>query len=154
MMLETQQIKKLTKTCVIILIAIGFISCQTYYIPMDSFKSQFEGINSTNLKLVKTQGPAGDIVQYYANPIDYIKCVDKNNNPHELKNSPSIEIRFTEYNNKKTVFYFDKVYLQDTLIIGEKSRFIGLRKAIPINNIKLIEVQDGKKNFKYVETKK
>ena len=153
-MLGTQPIKKITKTCAIIFIAVGFISCQTYYIPIDSFKSQFKGIDSNNRRLVKTRGPAGDIAQYYANPIDYIKCIDKNNNPHELKNSPSIEIRFTEYNNKKTVFYFDEVYLQDTLIVGERSRFISLKKTIPINNVKLIEVQDGKKNFKYVDTKK
>jgi hypothetical protein len=92
----------------------------------------------------------GDIAEYMANPIDYINCVDKNNNPYKLKNSPSIEIRFTEKNNKRTVFYFDKIYLQDTLIIGDRSRFIGLSKGISINNVKLIEIQDGHKDFIYV----
>ena len=143
--------KNIFKIGFIIFIVIGFISCKTYYIPIESFKTQFEGIDSNSLKLVKTQGPAGDIAQYYANSIDYIKCVDKDNNPHELKNSPSIEIRFTEHNNKRTVFYFDKLYIQDSLIVGERSRFIILKKTIPINNVKLIEVQDGKKNFKYVK---
>lgn len=128
----------------------GFIGCKTYYIPLESFKEQFRGIDSTKLRMVNTKGPMGDIVEYPANPIEYIQCVDKNNHPVVLKNSPSIEIRFTEHDNKKSIFYFDRVFLQDSLIIGDKSRFIHYRKGIPIGNVKLIEVQDGRKNFKYV----
>ena len=146
--------KGLLKTGFLFLLFLGLISCKTYYIPVDSFKEQFNGIDSTKLKIVNTRGPAGDIAQYPANPIEYIKCVDKDNNPFELKNSPSIEIRFTEQNNKRTVYYFDRVFLQDTLIIGDMSRFIHYRKGISINNVKLIEVQDGHKNFKYVEKRK
>lgn len=142
---------RLLRTAQIILIIAGLAGCKTYYIPVDSFKSQFSGIDSTKLKLVHTRGPIGEIVDYLSNPIENIQCVDKNNNPTELKNSPSLEIRFTENNNKQTTFYFDRVYLHDTLIIGVRSRFIGLRKSIPINNIKMIEIQDGHKNFKYVD---
>lgn len=144
----------LLKTEFLFLIFLSLISCKTYYIPVESFKEQFNGIDSTKLKIVNTRGPAGDIAQYLANPIEYIKCVDKDNNPFEFKNSPSIEIRFTEQNNKRTVYYFDRVFLQDTLIIGDMSRFIHYRKGISINNVKLIEVQDGHKNFKYVDKRK
>jgi len=126
-------------------------ACKTYLIPVQSFKEQFNGIDSTKLRLVKTRGPAGDVAEYLANPIEYIKCVDKSDMPLELKNSPSIEIRFTEKNNKRSIFYFDRLFVQDTLIIGEMSRFIRFRKGISINNVILIEVQDGHKNFKYVE---
>jgi hypothetical protein len=133
---------------VIIFMFLGLISCKTYYIPVASFKEQFKGIDSTKLKIVSTRGPVGDIAEYPANPIDYIKCVDKNNNPFELKNGPSIEIRFTTKNNKRTIFYFDRIFIKDTLIIGEMSRFLRFRKSISINNVKLIEVQDGHKNFK------
>ncbi|MBA7572257.1 hypothetical protein ES708_14033 [subsurface metagenome] len=145
---------RLIKIGLSILIVLGFISCKTYYIPVQSFKEQFQEIDSTKLKIVNTRGPAGDIAEYLANPIEYIKCVDKENNPFELKNSPSIEIRFTENNNKRTIYYFDRVFLQDTFIIGDMSRFIHYRKGISINNVKLIEVQDGHKNFKYVDKKK
>jgi hypothetical protein len=129
----------------------GLLCCKTYYIPIESFKQQFNGIDSSDLQWVHTRGPYGEVVQYLANPIEYIKCVDKQGNPFELKNSPSIEIRFTKNNNKKTIYYFDRIYLLDTLIIGDRSRFIGLRKGISINEVKLIEVQDGKKNYHYVE---
>ena len=144
----------LIKTILITVIVIGLISCKTYYIPVESFKEQFKGVDSTKLRIVKTRGPAGDVVEYLANPIDSIKCFDKDNNLFKLKNSPSIEIRFTQYNKKRTIFYFDRVCLQDTLIVGEMSRFIQFRRSISINNIKLIEVQDGHKDFKYIEKKK
>ena len=128
-----------------------FLGCATYYIPMESFKQQFAGIDSTKLRQVTTEGPLWDSYTYLANPIDTIHCVDGNNRPFTLLNSPSIEIRFTERDDSRTIFYFDQVYIQDTLIVGAKSRFISaLRGAIPINNVKLIEVQDGKKNFRYI----
>ena len=70
-------IKRLIYTAFYILLVTGIISCKTYYIPVQSFKLQFNGIDSTKLRLVKTRGPAGDVAEYLANPIDYIKCVDK-----------------------------------------------------------------------------
>jgi len=132
------------------LVLIGLVGCQTYYIPIESFKEQFKGIDSTKLQTVQTQGPAGYYGEYLANPIENIYCIDKDDNPVTLQNSPTIEIRFTDKNNKKTIFYLDRMYLQDTLIIGDRSRFVGARKEISINDVKLIEVQDGKKNFQYV----
>jgi len=139
------------KAGIYLLVAFGFAGCKTYFIPIDSFKQQFKDIDLTELKMVNTRGPMGDIVSYKTYPIEYIKCVDKNNNPFELRNSPAIEIRFTEKNNKRTTLYFDQIYIQDSLVIGDGSRFFYFQKVIPINNIKLIEVQDGHKNFKYVE---
>ena len=127
-------------------------SCKTFYIPVDSFKEQFAGIDSAALRSVTVRGPIGDKVSYKANPIKFVKAVDKNNNPVELKNSPSLEIRFTDNNNKRIIFYFDRIYVTDSLITGVQSRFISaIRKTIPINCIKKIEIQDGKKNFIYVE---
>lgn len=146
--------KQFLENKLIILFLLGFISCQTYHIPIDSFKAQFSEMDSTKLRTVYAKGPAGDIVEYRSAPIDYIKCVDKKNNPVELKNGPSIEVRFTEKNKRKTIFYFDRIFLQDTLIIGDRSRILGLSKTISINNVELIEIQDGHKNYKYVDKKK
>ena len=139
---------------IFILFLVGLLSCETYYIPVESFKEQFKGIDSTKLRMVRTIGTIGAGDEYLANPIDSIQCIDKENNSIALKNGPSIEIRFTEKNNKRTVFYFDRVYLQDTLIIGYMSRIIPYSKVISINNIKSIEIQDGHKNIQYAEKKK
>ena len=125
-------------------------SCKTYYIPIDSFKQQFAGMDSSKLKNVTTRGPMGDQVTYQTYPIDFIKCIDKNGNPVDLKNSPSIEIRFTDINNKKTIFYFDLLSVNETSVSGVRSRFItSIRTTIPLKTVKAIEVQDGKKKFSY-----
>ena len=140
----------------VVLLLFCFAGCATYYIPLESFKHQFSEIDTTKLRNVKINVPV--IVNslatsiYPANPIDTIDCVDDNNKPIRLANSPSIEVRFTEKNDAHTIFYFDTIYLQDSLIVGAKSRFLpALRDAIPINSVKLIEVQDGKKDFHYIK---
>jgi hypothetical protein len=146
----------MTKTILFSVAIFGLIfflsSCKTYYIPVDSFKQQFADMDSSNLKEVTTRGPMGDKVKYKTFPIDFIKCVDKSGNPVELKNSPSLEIRFTDTNNKKTIFYFDLISVDETYVSGVQSRFItSIKKKIPLNTIKTIEIQDGKKKFSYVE---
>ena len=145
----------MTKTILFSVIIIGLIfflsSCKTYYIPLDSFKQQFAGIDTSKLKEVTTRGPMGDKVKYKTFPMDFIKCVDKNGNPVELQNSPSLEIRFTDTNNKKTIFYFDLISVDETYVRGVQSRFItSIKKTIPLITIKTIEIQDGKKKFSYV----
>ena len=128
-------------------------SCKTYYIPIESFKEQMKDIKTVELRTVNTQGPMGDVVSYKTYPIDYIKCVDKENNPFELKNSPSIEVRITDKSNKRTYLYFDQMYVQDSILKGDGSRFIYYPKQTPLKDIKLIEIQDGHKKFKYVDKK-
>ena len=90
------------------LITIGIIiflnSCKTYYIPIESFKRQFAGMDPSTYREVTTRGPMGDKVKYNTFPMNMIKCVDKEGNTVELQNSPSLEIRFTDTNNKKTTF--------------------------------------------------
>jgi hypothetical protein len=130
---------------------IFFSSCKTYYISKDSLVEQFQGIDSLKFRDVVVKGPFGETYKYKANPITVIKCVDKNNNAAELINSPSIEMRVT-HNSKKTILYFDRVYVSDSVLTGVASRFISsaIRK-IPLNEISRIEVQDGKKKYRYLQ---
>ncbi len=137
-----------------ILISAIFSSCKTYHIPVESFKKQLSDIDSTQLRMVRTRGPAGGITEYPANPIDQIKCVDKGGNEIELQNSPSIETRITTSDGKRIILYFDRIYVQNDTLIGYRSLFIGLPKRIPLAEITKVEVQDGRKNFHYVEKKK
>jgi hypothetical protein len=128
-------------------------SCSSYTIPIDTFKQQFAGIDSTKLVPVKVRGPMGESYEYLANPLTNIICFDKKGLKHELVNKPSIEIRLTHgAKNKKTIFYFDRVLISDSAVVGAQSRFVSsLMKSIPLNSISKIEVQDGKKDFKYVK---
>jgi hypothetical protein len=136
------------------IITVGLIflisSCKTYYIPVDSFKQQFAVWDTSKFKQVKTQGPMGDVIKYKIYPIDVIKCVDKDGNQVGLTNSPALEIRFTDINNKRTTFYFDRIFVKGDSIQGSQSRFIFLIKTIPLNTVKLIEIQDSGKKLKYV----
>jgi hypothetical protein len=143
------------KTSVFTLISILFLaavsSCTNYLIPVESFKHQFAGIDSSKLLKVNVSGPYGESYSYLANPVKTIHCVDKDGKAATLKNSPSIEIRFTYgEKNKHTVFYFDRVFVNDSLVFGVESRFISsIRNKIPLNTITKIEVQDGHKKFTY-----
>jgi hypothetical protein len=124
-------------------------SCKTYYIPVDSFREQFVGLEPS--KEVTTRGPGGDKVKYMTYPITSIKCVDKNGSAYNLTASPSLEIRFTYGNNQRTIFYFDLIRINDTLLTGGQSRFMpSIKKTISLNSIKKIDIQDGHKKFVYV----
>lgn len=137
--------------CLAILMALALNSCQTYEIPVESFRVQFSAMDSTNLKMVRTRGPAGDVAEYLANPIVQIQCVDKGGNPVYVPNSPSIEARITTQDGKRTIFYFDRFIVRRDTLFGYRSRFFELSKAIPLKHISKIEIQDGKKNFKYLK---
>ncbi|MBK8946452.1 MAG: hypothetical protein IPM32_14445 [Ignavibacteriae bacterium] len=133
-------------------------ACSTYTIPVQSFREQFKDIDTTDFKIVQINIPLGttyaytEIGSFYpANPIENILCYD-GENQISLKNGPSIEIRFTDKNDDSKIFYFDTVYLKDSLIVGAQSRYFPtIRDTIKLNNVKLIEVQDGKKQFYYIE---
>lgn len=135
-----------------LIISVFFLttSCASYYLTTDSLKSQFAGIDSSKLIPVTMRGGLKQY-QYLANPIRTINCVDKNGNPFQLTNGPSIEMRVTESNGKRTIFYFDRVLVTDSTLYGAQSRFIAsMKKTLQLKDIKKIEIQDGKKNFDYV----
>lgn len=126
-------------------------SCTTYFLTTDSLRHQFSGVDSTKLRAVTVRGPVGERYNYLANPISEIECIDKNGNPSRLTISPSIEMRVTETNGKRIIFYFDRIFVTDTTLSGIQSRFISsINKTIKLKNIKKIEIQDGKKNFDYI----
>jgi hypothetical protein len=140
------------KKIILIISILLFTSCSTYLIPIENFEEQFQNINASSRKEVKVRTPYyGITTKYLANTINGISCVDKNNNSVILRNSPSIEIRIIEKNGKKTIFYFDRVYLENSIVYGDKSRILGFEKGIPLDSILKIEIQDGKRNFKYLE---
>lgn len=141
---------KFLKQIFFIAITVVFSGCTTYYIPVDSFKDQFKGIDSTKLIIVKTEGPGGFVSQYKANPLKYIKCIDKDSNIVELRNSPSLEIRFTLFDGSRTTFYFDYIYMENYYVVGDKSRIVTMKRKIPIDSVQTIEIQDGHKDYHYV----
>lgn len=121
-----------------------------YYIPVGSFLEQVPSLETVNLKRVTTKDPWGHKQSYSVYPIDSIKCFDKDGTPYKLKNGPSIEIRFTDVNGKRSTFYFDRTWVIQDSVIGLESRILSLKKTIPVSSIKTIEVQNGGKKYRYV----
>jgi hypothetical protein len=140
------------KNYIFLIVIFVVTSCTTYYIPISSFKQQFAGIDSTKLRQVTVEGPIFGRYVYLANPVDLVFCVDKQGNPYQLINKPSLEIRFTYgHKKKRKVYYFDRIFVNSHYVIGVESRFIeSIRSSIPLDSITKIEIQDGKKNFKYI----
>jgi len=135
-------------SCILLLL---FISCKTYIIPVESFKDQLSGIDSTKLIPVQVSSPTGQTLNYLANPLRNIQCIDKNKNTVKLTNSPSLELRITYNKRKRTIFYFDRVVIINGQVTGVRSRLIpSLRKSIPLNDISKIEIQNGRKNYRYI----
>lgn len=125
-------------------------SCTTYYIPVDSFQKEFAGMKEANMKDVTVQGPLGEKVTYKTFFQDSVDCLNKKGQWMRLEKTPSLEIRFTDSNNKKTIFYFDRIYVTDTSVTGTYSRILSLNKTISLKRIKKIEIQDGRKNYRYI----
>lgn len=143
------KIKVSSKTFLFIfLISISFYSCKTYTLTPESFKNQ---IKNSNLKDAEVNNPLFfNTIHYKANKIDQLKVIDKNESEKIIYISPSIEIRVSTSNNKKHILYFDTVILVNDTLKGSRSRLgKNFDIEIPFKNIRLIELQDGKKNYSY-----
>jgi len=86
-----------------------------------------------------------------ANSLKYLNVHDKEGKVAFLQNSPSIEMLVTLKNGKQKLFYLDTVTLENDTLKGIKSRILGLTNAVAFADIAKIEVQDGGKNYHYVD---
>lgn len=138
---------------IMILALLCLSSCKNYYIPVESFKQQMKVWDTAKLRKVVTTGSItpGLAYQsaYMAYPVDTIYCFDKKGKPAKLVSSPAIEIRFTDVDGKRTVFYYDQMHVNKNMITGTQSRILHITKTISIDNIVKIEVQNGGKNYHY-----
>ena len=138
-----------------LVIATVLSSCTSYYLTTDALREQVGVYDSTQLKpaIISVRlGYSINVVRipYLASPLDVIHCTDKAGNPVELKNGPRIEMRVTQKSGKRSIFYFDQIFVTDSTFTGVQSRFFpSIRKTIKWKDIKLIEVQDSKKNVHY-----
>lgn len=137
------------------LVVLTLSSCKTYIIPMESFRQQFFQVDSAYFNKAYPQ-LTGRKYTYLVNRWDTIHCEDKHHRPAILLNGPSIEMRLTYGpDNRRTVIYFDTMYLTDSTLSGVRSRFLpSLRSTILLNSITKIEVQDGHKQIHYINQDK
>jgi hypothetical protein len=124
---------------------------QIYTIPVDSFREQFGNMASMELKVVKVQSPRGMIQTYKTFPIKKVRCINDSSLPVTLNIKPSFEMRITDNRGKRTIFYLDRICVENDIITGHQSRKLGfIQKTIALSDISKIEIQDGKKYYRYL----
>ncbi len=127
----------------------------TYEISPESFREQFNGVDEASLKDISIRNPTqhyddpGLRIKYRGNRIVKIYAVDDNTHRVTLDNSPALEVRITRTNGKRTIFYFDTLYIEQGMLHGNRSRFLNIYGKIPVDEIKRVEIQNGRKRFKY-----
>lgn len=123
-------------------------SCVPFYeVRINDLKEQFSAIDSSKFINTEIKGFYGDVYTYLANPVDYIRCFDKHNKPINIENSSSVELKVLEKDNKKTIFYLDRVFVNDSLLYGFESRMQPKRKVVNLNNVKKIQCSGGRGYF-------
>lgn len=123
---------------------------KTYTMSVSEFKSLFNGMNDSRMVEVTTAGPFGTKFSYMSYPIDVIECYDKTHHRIAVKNSPALEVQFTNKRGKKASVYFDTIRINGTVITGSPSRFATkLETVIEFNDIEEIELRKVKRGFRY-----
>ncbi|UFH54495.1 hypothetical protein [Spirosoma sp. KNUC1025] len=78
----------------------------------------------------------------FYNGIEKVQVTDKNGNLSKRPVMPHTVVRLTDSKGKKTILYFDSLFLKDSLLFGSKSHFISLAvKPIHIDSLTKIEFQ-------------
>jgi len=127
-------------------------SCSTYELSINTFKERFSDVEYSDFKEVEVRGPFGEIYNYKTHPSETIELIAKSGEIKNMTVKPSLEMRVTHSGGKKNYFYFDKVYLTENFLYGDRTRFSdSFQKKIQLDSIEKLEVQDGKKNFKYTK---
>jgi hypothetical protein len=143
--------KKMKSKIIGIGVMLLMLSCKTYTITPESFKTQLRRTDADKMKEVEINNPLSyQKITYYSNNINSLYVTDKDGNKKYISNSPSLEMRVTHTNGKKYHFYFDTVILENGTLKGGRSRFITkLSREIPLDSIVKIELQEGGKKFSY-----
>lgn len=133
---------------VVSLSSLFFASCATYHMTKEEFYAQIAAGDSRD---VASSHPAGFAYnRYTTNGVRTIRCLDKNGKPASFESSPRVEVRITTTANKKRMFYFDTILLEDSVFSGMNSRILGTRRSVRYIDIKKVELQEGAKKFNYV----
>lgn len=129
-----------------------FLGMETYTIPLESFREQFGNMDQLEWKVVKVQTPRGTIRTYKTFPITEVQCLNDAGDTVILSMKPSLEMRITNDRGKRSIFYLDMIRIENDILTGGQSRQLGfIQKTIDLSTVRKIEIQDGKKAYKYLK---
>ncbi len=126
------------KKITVIALTFLLISCGSYTITKQSFIEQIE----KNSSVSRSQNVSSLGTGYDSNKLDKISCYDKNGK--EVTINPNKNTTFSITNSKtgeKMNLYYDTVYILNDTLIGLKSRILGGKKKIALQDIAAIIVK-------------
>lgn len=123
------------------------VSCQTYHIPVESFREQFARDDHDTMRDVRIRNPVGRVFVCRCNSFTTIEALDGHGASVRLPNKPSLEIRFTDTAGGRTTFYFSTLHLDGRYVTGYRSWILGFPKTVDLGSVREITLQDGKKRF-------
>jgi hypothetical protein len=129
-------------------IALALSACKTYRLPPNELVSQMRAAQPKELHVTHSATPFASS-QYTGNGITELTCYDKKGNKTTLPITPAVEMRITDTNGKKHLFYFDTVTLEDSVLAGKNSRILSTKRRMNIGAMKKVEVQNGGKAYRY-----
>lgn len=119
-------------------------SCSTFTITKESLIQQL----NENQNVSKTSNVLSLENEYYSNNLQKIKCTDKDGKEVYLYTAKNMNFIITKTSTGKTVnLYFDTVYFKNDTLFGLKSRILGGKRNIPINDVSKIVIQTETKRF-------
>ena len=133
------------KKIIIITISVLILSsCSTFTITKESLIQQL----NENQNVSKTSNVLSLGNEYYSNNLQKIKCTDKDGKEVYLYTAKNMNFIITKTSTGKTVnLYFDTVYFKNDTLFGLKSRILGGKRKIPINDVSKIVIQTETKRF-------
>ena len=133
---------KLIISCVLISSVLILSSCATYHLSTQSLLTQFADTKKETKINVIVAFPIYFPGVVTGNNLREIKCLDKNGQEQTLNITNHTGVRITKKDGKRKTFYFDTLLIQDSIINGAESHFLGLSiKPIKLNDIEKIELQ-------------
>lgn len=125
-------------------------SCKTYTVSPQSFNEQFGNVDYD----LSTSRSVSGSIYYNGYQIKKINVIDKNGKTKILDNVPSLEMRVTLNNGKRSHFYFDSMKLKSDTLTGHKARFLPwMIVKVPFSDVVKIEIQESGKKIEYMNTK-
>jgi len=119
-------------------------SCSTFTITKESLVEQL----NKNQNISETSNALSLGTKYYSNNLQKIKCTDKNGKEVYLYTAKNMNFIITKSSTGKNVnLYFDTVYFKNDTLFGLKSRILGGKMNVPINDVSKIVIQTETKRF-------
>jgi hypothetical protein len=136
---------------IVVLAFFGVVGCASYTIPVRSFDEQTRAVHRSDLRSRAIQVAYTGTRMFRVNGIGSVRVEDSDGKALSLPNSPALEVRFTLEDGSTSVMYFDSIWRNDSLVIGSQSRLMPIFDTVTIPRIRRIEIQDGHKNYRYVD---